>query len=387
MHTRVEPAFDAGDAAGAIWSPADHTPDALDDLVQTDWGDGFTQAIDPQLYVAPLVDANPKKLGEHDLFPVPMRARDFAARNLLDLTDRLIRFQAERPVTHILSPTVAVPSMGDRWAQVAADLANTSIDVWSGLNEARPLLISVAVQESLLADRESVDALLDELTTYECDGFYLLLEIDPGTDPAEAAVLLERALYITYTLAILNEYTVWIGYAGLSGRAYRAAGAEATAAGWWQKLNWFSPYHWQASGGGRQPRPRIYLESIIGSLLIDAELERISRHRADATLYADVLAGAGELATEFLQGRAFDGNYGRPEMTGQLLAVCAALDGGVSGDPESDMRDFLDAIVEAEELLTRIRDVVQLTASGARDPLAVWQMGVTALGNRLGFNL
>ena len=212
------------------------------------------------------------------------------------------------------------------------------------------MLLSVAVEQSLLADADNVDALLDELTAYECDGFYVLLEIDPQTDPAQAAVHVERGLYITHTLSKINDYTVWAGYAGLNGYVYRAAGATVSAGGWWQKQNTWATGNWSASGGGRQPHPRIYLESLLGSLRIDVELERIVRQRSDPGLATDVLSGAGLLAQDFLNGRVFDGNYDRPEMTAQLFSVCRALDRRVTGNTQTDIRRTFDDAVAAEEL-------------------------------------
>ena len=389
-HTRVESAIDEGDADGAIWSLADQTPMNLDHVVSAECmrRDGIVQAIDPQLYVAPLADANPKKLADHELFAVPMRPRDFSARSLVPLVEALLEFQADRSVTHLLSPTVAVASMVDRWAGIAANLADTSLETWLAIDDDRPLLLSVAIQQSLLADPENVDALLDELTAYECEGFYLLIELNPRTDPAEAAVLFERALYIVYTLAEVNEYTVWIGYAGLNGFAYRAAGAEAFAGGWWQKQNWWSPSHWTAGGGGRAPRARIYLESILGSLLIDNELRLIARQRSDNDLLSDLLDGAGPLAEGFAGGRLYDGNYDRAEMTAQLFAVCSALDARITGNVEADLRRALADISRAEELYRRIRDVgVEVEAGIVRNAPLVWQMAITALGDRLGLAL
>jgi hypothetical protein len=389
-HTRVEPAINAGDAQGAIWSLADQTPANLDQILRADCmaRDGIAQAIDPQLYVAPLGDANPKKLPDHNLFAVPMRPRDFSARNLVPLVESILRFQADRLVTHLLTPTVGVSSMVDRWAGVAADLADTSLGTWSGIRDDRPLFVSVAIQQSLLADPDNVDALLDELTAYECEGFYVLIELNPRTDPAEAAVLLERALYIVYTLTEVNDYSVWVGYAGLNGFAYRAVGAAAFAGGWWQKQNWWSPSHWTAGGGGRAPRPRIYLESILGSLLIDTELRLVARQRTDSELFDDLLEGAGPLASEFRQGRQFDGNYDRAEMTAQLFAVCSALDARVTGNVEVDLRRVMDDVTGAEDLYRRIRDVgVQVEPGIVRNAPVVWQMAITALGARLGLDL
>jgi len=388
-HTRVGRAIDAGEADGVIWSLADETPANLDAVVEAEHmrREGIVQAIDPQLYVAPLGDANPKKLADHGLFDVPMRPRDFSARNLVPLVERLIEFQAERPVTHILSPTVAIPSMVDRWAGVATDLADTSLGAWSAVSDGRPLFISVAIQQSLLADSENVDALLDELTTYECDGFYLLIEFDPKTDPVEGADQFERALYIVYTLAEVNDFAVWVGYAGLSGFAYRAVGAEAFAGGWWQKQNWWSPGHWTPGRGGRAPRPRIYLESLLGPLLIDVELSAISRQRTDTDLLADVLAGAGPLADEFARSRPFDSNYDRGEMEAQLFAVCAEVDVRITGDVQADLRRVLRDVGEAQGLHRRMRDVNVEVERAVRNVLATWQTAINALGERVGLDL
>lgn len=384
-HTHVEAALAAGSAEGIIWSLGDETPANLAANITAPYMEDAVQAIDPQVYVAPLADANPKKIPDHSIFDVPMRPRDFAARNLGDLVERVLSFQANQAITHVLSPTVGIASMADRWSEVAANLADTSIADWANRDDSRPLLISVAVQEALLADPENVDALLDELTSYECEGFYLLMERNPNTDAAESAVLLERALYIVYALTQLNGYEVWVGYAGLNGFVFRAVGAQAFGAGWWQKTNWWSPSHWTPGAGGRQPRPRIHLESIIGSLLIDAELRPLSRQRTDAALATDLLAGAGPLSADFVNGRGYDGAYDRAEMIAQGFAVCGALDGRITGNFGDDMSRILDDIADAEVLHRRIQDVgVQLEQASRLTALTVWQTAITALSQRLG---
>ena len=389
-HTQVESAIDAGDCHGVIWSLADQTPANLDQVLSADFmrRDGIAQAIDTQLYVAPLADANPKKLPDHELFTVPMRPRDFSALSLVPLVESLLAFQADWPVSHVLSPTVPVGSMLDRWAGIAGNLAETSIQTWDSNDDERPLFVTVAIEQSLLADPDNVDSLLDELTAYECEGFYLLIEINPRTDAAQAAVLLERALYIVYTLAEINDYRVWVGYAGLNGFVYRAVGAEAFSAGWWQKQNWWSSSHWTPGSGGRAPRPRIYLESILGSLLIDNELRLVSRQRSDAALLDDLLHGAGALSAEFSAGRSYDGQYERAEMAAQLFAVCAALDVRISGNVETDLRRVLDDIAAAEDLYRRIRNVdIQVDPGTFGNAPIVWQVAITTLAERLRLDL
>jgi hypothetical protein len=384
-HTKFETTLDAENAGGVIWSPADHPPNQLDALVAADYMRRKVSAIDTQFYVAPLADPSAKRLGEYELFSIPLRRQDLAARNLVPLTEHLIAFQAERRTSHILSPTVSVPSMTDRLAQTAADLADASIGYWSDDGDNRPLLISVAIEQSLLADEDNVDALLDELTSYECEGFYLLFELDPKHDPAQLAVFTERALYIIYTLAYVQEYIVWTGYAGFKGLAFRAAGADVSAGGWWQKQNAWSPGNWSAGSGGRSPRPRLHLESLLGSLLIDAELAPIARQRTDPELFSDLLDSRGQLAQDFVNGRDFDGEYPRDEMIAQLFGSLAEVDSRITGELEVDMRLALDDIAAAEVLHRRVRDVgIQVDGGGGQALLTVWQTAITALGQRLG---
>lgn len=384
-HTRVAEAAASGHTDGVIWSLGDQTPANLDDVLSAPCMAELVQAIDPQLFVAPLQDANPKKLLDHGLFRVPMVARDFAARHVVGLVDEILRFQAERPVTHVVSPTVPVSSMGDRWAQIAADLADTSLANWANRDDARPLYVSVAVQESLLSDDDNVAALLDELTSYDCEGFYLLFELDPDLDSAQGAAVLERALYIVYTLAELNDFTVWVGYAGLAGYAFRAVGATAFGAGWFRKQQWWSPSHWTGSGGGRQPLPRIYLDTLLGSLRIDAELQAVARQRTDGALFDDLTSGEGQMAQRLRTRRSFDGTYPRAELTAQLFAVCRELDSRIVGDVRRDVETVLDGVIDAELVHRRIRDVnVELDARSSSTALTTWKTALTALGQRPG---
>jgi len=383
QHSRVGPAISGGLASGVIWSPGDMTPDGLA-ASASELRNGV-QAVDSQLYVAPLQDANPKKLPQHELFDVPLGPRDFSGRHLVSLVERVLGWQHDLPVTHLLSPTVALESMNSRWAQIAADLADTSLEHTRAQGEGRPLLISVAAERSLLADPDNVDALLDELTALEAHGFYLLFEIDPNLDPAQAAVLYERALYIVHTLARLNEYTVWVGYAGLAGYVFRAVGAEAFGAGWFRKQQWWSPSHWTGAGGGRQPRPRVFLDSVVGSLILETELGPVARQRSDSVLLADVIASAGDLAESIGAGRSVTDDFTRDELNAQLFAVCNELDGRISGDVGRDLSRVLDDIAAAQQLHRRIRDVdIELDARGGENLLAVWQTAVRGLAGTLG---
>lgn len=382
--THIAEGLPEGRANGVIWSPGDERPELLRERIAEAAEQEAIQAVDPQLYVALLDDANPKRLSEYGLFDLPLARKQFSARRLANLVERIIDFQIDLPVTHLIAPTVAVSSMTDRSAQIALNLAETALDVVDDRGDERPLMVSAAVDRSVLADHESVNVLLDELTAHPAEGYYLLFEIDPSIDATNQASLLSEALYATHTLGVIQERPVWVGYAGLGGYLFRAAGADAFAAGWFQKQQWFSTRHWEPGGGGRAPRPRIYLDAILGSLLIEAELVPARRQRRDVDLGADLLKGSGELAAAHAAGGAVP-DPDRGVCAAQLFDVCADLDGRIVGDVTADLNRISDELDRARNLYRRLSDAgIELDGRSAGVQIGIWQVAINQFAKRAG---
>lgn len=372
-------------AAGAIWSPADEKPDLLAERMRNAAEHGATQALDPQLYVAQLDDANPKRLLDHELFEIPLR--NFSARNLAAMVERVLEYQVDLEVTHLISPTFSVSSVSDRSAQIALNLAETTIDIVAEREkdgeELPPLLLSTAIERPVLADKDSVNALLDELTKHDVLGHYLLFEIDPDSDGSRQAALLAEALYAVYTLSVVQGRNVWVGYAGLSGYLYRAVGANAFAAGWFQKQQWWSPAHWSGAGGGggKPPRPRIFLDCLLGSLLVETELANVRSQRIDADLADDLLSGCGALAEAFRTGSSTEPD--RAECAAQLLEVCSELDGRIGDDTQASLELIETDLAEARTLYERIDDAgVTLEGRSSDTQLSVWEEALAQFRKR-----
>jgi hypothetical protein len=385
-HTRASDAIEEGYVSGVIWSPGDHSPERLAERIQSEPFVGTVQAIDPQLYVARLDDANPKKLGLHELFDIPLRPRDLAGRKLAPLVDDVLSSQAAHSdLTHLIAPTVAFGALGDRNAQTAIDLADASVAWWDdNEDEDRPLLTSLAIEHTLLADQESVDGLLDEITSLDTHGFYLLFELDPNADPTRAAPAIYRALYIVNTLAD-NDFDVWVGYAGLGGYAMRAAGASTVATGLFQKQQWWSPGHWTRGGGGRQPKPRAYLSTVSGSLLIEAELgvlKRVSRG-----LFDEAVDAPGPIAADLRGGRSPSEVYDRAECSMQLFATLAEFEERIGSDLESNLRQVHRDLQQGMQRLELINDAVVLDVRSGTRAVGSWLDAVAQLGADLGIDL
>jgi hypothetical protein len=382
--TQIAEAVPGDGAAGAIWSLADETPGNLETRMRDLTGDEVIQAIDPQLYVALLADANPKRLVEHELFKVPLpRQSRYSARRLASMVEAIVRHQADRPGTHLIAPTVAVSSMNHRSAQVALDLAETAADVWGDYDDARPMLISVALERTALADPEGINQLLDELTAQDFDGYYLMFEIDPGLDPSTQAALLSEALYVTYTLSVVREKLVWVGYAGLTGYLHRAAGATAFAAGFFQKQQWWSLGHWGPSSGGRPLRPRIVLDSILGSLLVETELQPVRAQRYDRLIGNELIAGVGGMASAIREGKGL--TLDRPACAAQLFAVCEELDRRLGSDLDANFAQVTADVEAAELLYQRIDDAgITLEPRSTSRQLQAWQEAIGFFRDRAG---
>jgi hypothetical protein len=380
--TQIAAAVPDGNVDGTVWSPADERPELLAQRVAEAADHGAVQAIDPQLYVAMLEDPNSKRLPEYELFELPLPSRQFSARRLAGLVERVLDFQISLPVTHLLAPTVAITSMSDRTAQIALNLAETSLDTVEDRRETRPLLLSVAADHSVLADQESVDILLDELTSHDTDGYYLLLEIDPRSDAGRQAQLLSEGLYITHTLGTLQDKPVWVGYAGLSGYLHRAVGAEVFSAGWFQKQQWFSTSHWGPGGGGRAPLPRIFLDSILGSLLVEAEMDSARSQRRDLELGADLLRGPGPLS-DLARGGGPMPAIDRSICAAQLYGVCMELDRRIQEDVLTNLQRIDQELIEADDLYRRLRDAgIELDGRSSGSQIGVWRSALEQFSDR-----
>lgn len=378
---------------GVIWSPGDETPALLEERTEAvDGNHDVVQAVDPQFYVAMLQDSNPKRLPQHEIFGLELRGGAFSAKRLGRTVKRILDHQRDLPVSHLLSPTVAVSSMTDRSAQIALNLAETSIELAAEAvrdeEEKRPMLLSVAVEQYVLNEQDAVNGLLDELTAHDVPGYYLLFEVNPEMEATRQASLLAEALYVTHTLAVTQEKEVWVGYAGLPGYLHRAVGAEAFAAGGFRKQQWWSPSHWAAgSGGGRGgPRPRIYLDRLLGSILTETELATIRSQRRDTQLADDLVAGSGSLAQSYREGTTTEPD--RMDCAVQLFEVCADLDERITGDPVVDIAQVRSDISTAQNLFARISATgVQLEGRSDNTQLGVWEAALDMFLLRAGIEV
>jgi hypothetical protein len=384
---KIGDAIRAGDADGVIWSASEWLPRRLQKEIALN--QGVEQVLDPQLYA---VYAPPplalKRLALYDWVVATAQGnvRAVVTPTLIKkIVAAALEYQREQEhLTTILGPSMSLSAATGRPLAEVSSYASQSIAWWKSNGDTRPLFVSIPVEENVLESNTSIHTLVGALQRLEVDGFYLLFELNPAVDATSYASRLDRALWLTHRLA--TTHRVRVGYAGLSGFLYRAAGAEATAAGWYQNRRWWSPNHWRNRSGGSWTG-RATLESVL-ALLTPAELGAV--RDADAGVFDQIIAGTGPLALNLRVNPARATQEIRHDQeAAQYFAVCRALDDRVGAGFATDATLILQSIAAAATLRKLVAEAAVTVASGAATDsrLDEWETGLRRLAKRLKIEL
>ena len=267
---------------GVILSPRDERADQICDVVQR-WLDQSTEGrlqivMDSQLYASVIGSTRLGKLEDYPFYPGQLGRRSFASiSRLQDIVHSAIDYQCGLPLTSILSPAVPIDAVNSVWSGVYLTLLDESCTYYSSKGDSRPLYGSLLIEEgALVGARADLDALLDDLTSYEVDGYYIVIVRNAVAYPSIMSEdCMNSAMYLAYVLAEVNGYDVIWGFSDLDGIPLVASSVGTIATGWYANLRQFSYARWLPSGGGRQPRPRYTSVQLISSLIKDIELQSI----------------------------------------------------------------------------------------------------------------
>lgn len=305
---KIENAITDGVAHGAVLSPRHEAPDKLERRARSIRRDfpSATVMIDPQYYVATLLNPKDGKLPDYDYYAQNsgMNRTQFTNRRIHSIVTDCLGFQANMNVglSYHLSPTVLCDDFRDYWSQIVLSMASESMDLQ---DEDTDLLVSLLIGEGAFRSRDAVEDFADALTQLtDVAGFYLVLRRDSASlRHSPEPEILANFMYLIYILSEINQYQVWIGYTDWCGFMLEAVGATGTAGGWFQKERQFSMSAFQPSNGGRQPRPRYSSIPLLANPLLFPELEDINR----AGLLNRVLSGSTFDSALIARGR-IDGN-------------------------------------------------------------------------------
>ena len=123
---------------------------------------------------------------------------------------------------------------------MSLSLAQASIEYHPRIKRAPPLLVSLVFSENLLASEAKVDDLLDVISLWGVEGFYLVVRRSDRYRAGMDSTQLSNLLYLGYSLADVNKFEVVCGYSDLITTLLHSVGVTATATGWHNGLRQFS---------------------------------------------------------------------------------------------------------------------------------------------------
>jgi hypothetical protein len=270
---KIEEGLTAGTIGGVILSPKDEGPTALAQTIASVAGNPRNPivAVDPQFYVTRIPNARDGHLPEYtEYYPGGLARGQFTARNIQTYVRNTIDWQLSLGVDRLITPTISVDGFGTPSETIAGIMAEESVTYHSELGTATPLWISVHLSADAYAMRSSLDDLLDGLTQLEPAGFYMIA--DRSSEPYRAQMkpaVLDGMLRAVYSLGAVNEFEVVSGYTDVVGVLLQSVGATGSACGWYGNLRQYASKRFEASTGGRRPKPRYTSLPLLNSVFVE----------------------------------------------------------------------------------------------------------------------
>lgn len=353
---------------GLILSPRDENPSNLAAFlndIQADHPDS-ERLVDPQFYVGTIWPVRDGNLEKYHHYRRHLDPTSFSPSEISNMVSATLDWQNELEVSAVMSPTVMVDDLGSQWAQIALMLAQESVNQHTA---DKPLLISLVVGEEALRQRASVDEWLNNITTLDVNGFYLIVKRASGSysqhyEPEVLASLLR----VCYSLSEINQYRLVVGYTDISGILLHAVGVSATATGWTLGLRQFGLRRFQPVSGGRRPRSRYSSGPLLNSIYI-SELDGIY----NAGYVAEVLSDT-QYDSRF-NGTVNPENVPWPTSEASLhhWNVLADVTQSVSGIPVGERLDSVrDLIAQARAVYNQMGNLVAFSSETGPTHLDQW---------------
>lgn len=279
--TKIDRGISTGVLSGVILSPKDESETTLVDYIRQLKASHkeIDILIDPQYYHVPFPNANYRNLSQYSFYPGHQPIAAFrGSKQINKMVADVVDYQIKHGTTYVISPSIIISSFTDREAQIVLSLAQEAIDLCQG--ETKKLLISLTISENAFSDALQMNNFLNEISILDAAGFYIIVVRNNATynQHFESNSGLVNLLTFIYSLSIINEFKVVMGYSDLIGLLYLGCGADSIATGWHNGLRKFSiiPRILPASGG-RQPRPRYCCATSLLNTILLSELDNIHR--------------------------------------------------------------------------------------------------------------
>lgn len=278
--SKVDHGLDANDIGGVILSPK---AESMEKLIQFSYelGDKHPTAevyFDPQFYICGLQgETVPGKLIGYPYYePGLTRAKLSSPQNLHMYADDAINIQRQLNISSIISPSIVFDDFDGQSSQTAISLAYESISLTDAENE---LYVTLCIGENAFRNRDSMEDFLNVISLLDVKGFYIIIERNQSTGKPTIIDnnILTNVMHFLFTLSIINEYDIIVGYSDLLSIPLAGICNASFASGWYNTLKSFSISNYRPSTGGRRPRKRYTSGVLMSSLLLFPEVNTLKQ--------------------------------------------------------------------------------------------------------------
>ncbi len=196
--------------------------------------EGGKTLLDPQFYV-PYADHD--RLCSHGFWPADFASGSFFQGPEMEaLVRQIVELNVDLGTEAIILPGMLANPVDDLWLAHHESILTTARDMAGGTK----VYATLAIGSDTARSREQVSALLEAVTRWKADGYYLVCEHPNGNYLVQDAIWLAHVLDLTAGLRLAGAQVI-LGYCNHQMLVAHIAGANAICSGTWMNVRSFPP--------------------------------------------------------------------------------------------------------------------------------------------------
>lgn len=219
-----------------VLSPRDLNDRQLRSLADDITGiEGGKTLLDPQFYVP---HADHDRLCSHEFWPDDFASGSFfQGPEMGSLVRQIVALNKDLGTEAIILPGMLANPVDDLWLAHHESFLTTARDL---AGDSKPLYSTIALGADSARNREQVTALLEAVTRWKADGYYIVCEHPNGDYLVQDAIWLAHVLDLTAGLRLAGAQVI-LGYCNHQMLVSHVAGANAICSGTWMNVRSFPP--------------------------------------------------------------------------------------------------------------------------------------------------
>lgn len=197
--------------------------------------EGGNILLDPQFY---LPHADHDRLRSHQFWPNDFASGSFfQGPEMVSLVRRIFELNEELETEAILLPGMLANPVDDLWLTHHEAFLTTARDL---AGNSKPFFSTLALAAESARSRKQITSLLEAVTRWGADGYYIVCEHPNGEYLVRDPIWLAHVLDLTAGLRLAGGKVI-LGYCNHQMLVARVAGANAICSGTWMNVRSFPP--------------------------------------------------------------------------------------------------------------------------------------------------